>query len=82
MATLTIRNLDDPVKQELRLRAARHGRSMEEEARVILRSVLEPAPTKRPNPLLELHRAFVEIGGVDLPELPRGPMRPLPDFSE
>lgn len=36
MATLTIRNLDDEVKKKLRLRAARHNRSMEAEARAIL----------------------------------------------
>jgi plasmid stability protein len=33
MASITIRNLDDDVKQRLRIRAAEHGRSMEEEAR-------------------------------------------------
>lgn len=43
MATLTIRNLDDTVKQALRERAARHGVSMEEEARVLLRSSLSKA---------------------------------------
>ena len=37
MATMTIRNLDDDVKTRLRIRAARHGRSMEEEARGLLR---------------------------------------------
>jgi plasmid stability protein len=37
MASLTIRNLDDGIKGQLRLRATRHGRSMEEEARTILR---------------------------------------------
>ncbi len=36
MATITIRNLDDDVKKKLRLRAARHDRSMEAEARAIL----------------------------------------------
>ena len=36
MATITIRNLDDEVKRKLRLRAARHDRSMEAEARAIL----------------------------------------------
>jgi len=36
MASLTIRQLDDDVKRRLRLRAARHGRSMEEEARPLL----------------------------------------------
>ncbi len=37
MASLTVRQLDDKLKQLLRLRAARHGRSMEDEVRVILR---------------------------------------------
>ncbi len=32
MACITIRNLDDELKSRLRLRAARHGRSVEEEA--------------------------------------------------
>src|SRR5436305_6862797 len=36
MASLTIRRLDDELKQRLRLRAARNGRSMEDEARIIL----------------------------------------------
>jgi plasmid stability protein len=40
MAMLTIRNLDDSLKAELRLSAARHGCSMEEEARRILRRAL------------------------------------------
>jgi len=35
MATVTIRRLDEAVKSRLRIRAARHGRSMEEEAREI-----------------------------------------------
>lgn len=40
MATLTIRNLDDDLKQELRMRGARRGASMEDEARSILRAVV------------------------------------------
>jgi plasmid stability protein len=40
MATITIRDLEPGVKERLRVRAARHGRSMEEEARVILRSAI------------------------------------------
>jgi len=40
MAALTIRGLDEAVKQELRRRAARHGNSMEEEARRILREAV------------------------------------------
>lgn len=40
MSTLTVRNLDDALKARLRVRAAQNGRSMEAEARAILRSTL------------------------------------------
>ena len=51
MASITIRNLDDDLKQRLRVRAAEHGRSMEEEAREILRRVVgESAPPRNPKP--------------------------------
>jgi hypothetical protein len=41
IASLTIRNLNKLIKAELRIQAARHGRSMEEEARTT-----EPAPAE------------------------------------
>ncbi|MGP9768166.1 FitA-like ribbon-helix-helix domain-containing protein [Halomonas sp. AOP13-D3-9] len=40
MATITVRNLDDELKAQLRVQAANHGHSMEEEVRVILRQAL------------------------------------------
>jgi plasmid stability protein len=43
MASLTIRNVDDDTKQRLRIRAAHHGVSMEEEVRRILTEALRPA---------------------------------------
>lgn len=43
MATLSIRNLPDDVHAQLRMRAARHGRSMEAEAREILTSICSDA---------------------------------------
>jgi phosphopantothenoylcysteine decarboxylase/phosphopantothenate--cysteine ligase len=43
MASITIRGLDDGLKQRLRLRAARNGRSMEDEARTILRGAATAA---------------------------------------
>jgi plasmid stability protein len=49
MATLTIRNLDDSVKQALRERAARHGVSMEEEARVLLRRSVNGQESEKPS---------------------------------
>jgi plasmid stability protein len=51
MASLTIRDLDDSLKQDLRLRAARHSRSMEEEVRQILRAVLQGSPPAEGNAL-------------------------------
>ena len=49
MATLTIRRLDDPLKARLRVRAAHHGRSMEEEARQILKAELQEEPKREEN---------------------------------
>jgi plasmid stability protein len=42
MAQLLVRNLDDDVKARLRVLAAEHGRSMEEEVRAILREAVTP----------------------------------------
>ena len=81
MASITIRNLDEAVKRKLRLRAAQRNRSMEEEARDILRTVLaqEPAPAED---LADAIRRRVEpFGGFELPLPPRGPMLEPPDFS-
>jgi plasmid stability protein len=80
MATMTIRNLDDDLKARLRLRAARHGQSMEEEARCILRSALQAEPLSGQS-LLDSIREMVEpYGGIEL-ELPvREPQRDPPDF--
>ena len=66
MASITIRGLDDDLKQRLRLRAARNGRSMEDEARTILREMAagadqlpapSPAADAAPQPLLRAARA-------------------------
>jgi plasmid stability protein len=45
VATLTIRDVDDDLKAALRVRAAKHGRSMEAEVREILASALKRPPT-------------------------------------
>ena len=80
MASMTIRNLDENVKQRLRLRAVEHGHSMEQEARVILRAALRPeAPGD--NDLAGAIRArFAPFGGVELELPPRDPIREAPDF--
>ncbi|TGN56945.1 plasmid stabilization protein [Paracoccus liaowanqingii] len=81
MASLTIRNLQDDVKRRLRIRAAEHGRSMEEEAREILREVVgEAKPT---HDLAAAIRARVRpLGGVILDLPPREPMRDPPALDQ
>ena len=80
MASITIRNLDNDVKTQLRMRAAGHGRSMEEEARVILREAVErkDGPT---NLASAIRARFARLGGVELDLPPREPMRDPPDFK-
>lgn len=78
MATLTIRNIDDGVKERLRVRAAMRGRSMEEEARAILRQAVEGLNGAG---LWALSRQlFEQDQGVDL-ETPRVDDRAAPDFG-
>ena len=85
MASITIRKLDDEVKRKLRIRAAQNGRSMEEEARIILNEGVgaSQAGRKRES-LAEAIRSRMKAagGGVDL-ELPSrgGWGREPPDFS-
>jgi plasmid stability protein len=66
MANITIRRLDDGVKAKLRVRAANHGRSMEEEAREILRAGLLAENTPRRNLAESIRRRVEPLGGVDL----------------
>ena len=83
MGTMTIRNLDDDVKARLRVQAARHGHSMEEEARNLLRDALASRSVAGTGAELVADiRALVEpFGGFEL-ELPlREPQRDPPDFS-
>ena len=73
MASITIRNLNDDLKRRLRIRAAEHGRSMEEEVRDILRRAIGDAP--KPRNLAQSIRARVAAsGGFELDLPPREPM--------
>jgi plasmid stability protein len=75
MASITIRQLEENTKRKLRMRAARHGRSMEQEAREILKSALSQ-PEEQPKDLVEaIRRRFAKYGGVELNIPPRGPIR-------
>ena len=81
MASITIRNLDDEVKTRLRVRASGKGRSMEEEARLILAEAVdrETAPAKGLG--TAIHELFKPFGGVELEFPPREPMREPPRFE-
>src|SRR5712671_1411198 len=82
MATITIRQLDEKTKTRLRVRAAHHGRSMEEEAREILRSALTASSPVKGNLAETIRRRFAAFGGLEL-ELPRrDDMRQAPEFAE
>jgi plasmid stability protein len=84
MPTLTIRNLDDRLKQRLRLRAAQHGWSMEQEARVILAEVLEtPAQNDGAAWLQRVRQRFQGVAGDDWQPSDRreGTERELPHFD-
>lgn len=82
VGTLTIRNLDDPLKTRLRLRAAARNRSMEEEARQILRAALEEPAAPARDLGTRIRARFAALGDVHLAIDPREPARPLPDLRD
>ena len=65
MATLTIRNVDPALKERLRVRAARHGRSMEAELRHILNTALRGEKNREVNLAEAIRRRFLPFGGVE-----------------
>jgi antitoxin FitA len=82
MATLTIRQLDEKTKTRLRVRAAHHGRSMEEEAREILRAALRASSPAQGNLAEAIRRRFAVFGGLELEMPRRDAMRRAPEFAE
>jgi len=79
VTTLTIRNVDIAVKQQLRVRAARRGRSMEAELRAILHDAL--SGEGEPNLAERIRRRMAPLGGVDLEPHPPVPTGPPPTFD-
>ena len=88
MASITVRNLDDELKRRLRVRAAEHGCSMEQEAREILGEALNGAPEVGAEGEEKgfgtfLYELLEPFRGVELPIEPRGsmPSREPPRFD-
>ena len=82
MATLTIRDLDESLKRDLRVRAASRNRSMEEEVRQILRAALLEPPVPAKDLASRIRARFVGLGDVELSAPAREPVRTPPSFDE
>ena len=74
--------MDDSVKAKLRVGAARHGRSMEEEAREILKAGVREKIAPPGNLGTAIRRLFEPLGGVELVIPPRPAVRQPPKFDE
>lgn len=79
MTSITIRNLDESIKTGLRILAAQHGNSMEEEARQILRRALACNTSGLGS---KIAQRFAATGGVDLPDPARTQPHLPPDFDQ
>jgi antitoxin FitA len=75
MASITIRRLPERTKQNLRMRAARNGRSMEQEARELLETALARNDAEPENLGEAIRKLFAPFGGVDL-QIPK--REPIP----
>lgn len=80
MASITIRNLDNNLKSQLRQRAARHGRSMEAEARSILSLTLSSQEADQ-NLATKIHNRFASLDITALTVPKRQPVRNPPTFG-
>jgi plasmid stability protein len=65
VSTLTVRNIEPAIKEQLRVRAARNGRSMEAEMRAILAEAMGSQHDREPNLAEAIRRRFEPFGGVD-----------------
>ncbi|MGD0773439.1 MAG: plasmid stabilization protein [Candidatus Solibacter sp.] len=74
MGSILIRQLDDETKSKLRLRAARNGHSMEQEARDILQHSLASEGSGGLHLVDAIRRRMKPLGGVELPIIPRDPV--------
>lgn len=74
MAAISVRDLDEDVAGRLKVRAARHGRSMEAEVRAILTDAVTAEEDERPNLARAIRERFTSVGGVKLDIPPRRDM--------
>ncbi|XYD06886.1 Arc family DNA-binding protein [Methylobacterium sp. NMS12] len=80
-ATITIRNLDGRVKERLRVRAAKNGRSMEAEARSILSDTLGNEAAESVSLAEAIRRRVAPLGGIELEDHPVVSIGEPPSFG-
>ncbi len=81
MASMTIRNIDDRVKEKIRVRAARNGHSMEEEARRLLSQAMDKPAEEEVGLGTAIRRRFASLGSFRLESVPRERLRAPPKFK-
>jgi plasmid stability protein len=81
VASLVIRDLDDRVKEKIRLRAAKSGHSMEEEARRLLSAAAALPPADEVGLGTAIRQRFESVGPFKLQPFPSGRMRKPPKFK-
>ena len=79
MARITVHNLDEGLKRRPRIRAAEHGKSVEQEARDILRAARDHESPQGTDLASTIRARFAPLGGVDLDLPSREPVRQPPD---
>lgn len=82
MNNITIQNFDDELKNRLQKRAEHFGRSLEEEAKEILRAVLTGTTLNPLNLALAIEQRFAHFGDFELPTITREPLREPPNFKD
>jgi plasmid stability protein len=82
MSSITVRKIDEGLKKALRVRAAKHGRSMEDEVRTILRAALATEEAAEHDLGTAIRRRFARFGDLKLEPLPRDTTREPPTFDK
>jgi plasmid stability protein len=81
MTNITIFNIDDNIKNLLQQRASKHGHSLEEEVKEILRQALIENQNQPVNLVNMIEKRFGNLGNFELGEVTRESMRPTATFE-
>jgi antitoxin FitA len=82
MTNIIIPNLDDDIKSRLQKRAKKHGRSLEEEVKEILRIALLENNEDSLNLATMIEQRFANLGEFELPEIKREPIFTVSSFEQ